>query len=282
MDKSQKRILYFTPKFPTQETISVLQCGYEASLPGRISTQKTLNHYVLHCITSGKGFYTINNQTYHLSAGDCFLLLPDVPVLYQADLKEPWVYYWIGFTGADLPHLLSFCTINDSKPVTHFEKIHTLTELIAPLITLDPYLLSDNYYALGQLYHIFSLLIEQNISGMPLSRNEFYTNQAVAYIKDNFSSDISVQDIAYHIGLNRTYLYRIFKEITGMSIQSYILHIRLEKSCHLLKYSNLSLSQIASFCGYSSAQHFSSYFKKSIGITPSQYRKNKSDRQKNK
>lgn len=264
---------YFTPKFPTQENLSVLQCGYEQSLPGNFSTQKTLDHYVLHCITSGRGIYTINNHTYHLNSGDCFLLLPDVPILYQADLKEPWVYYWIGFTGTELSRLLSFCIVNDHTPVVHFEEIQHLTDLIAPLIDLSPRHLSSNYQALGNLYQILSLLINPKDSSTAMSTKEFYAEQAVSYIRDNFSNDITVQDIAHHVGLDRTYLFRAFKEIMGISIQSYIQKIRLEKACHLLKYSNLSVSQIASFCGYSSTQHFSAYFKKNMDMTPSHYRK---------
>ncbi|MGN0204869.1 MAG: helix-turn-helix domain-containing protein [Coprococcus sp.] len=274
MNINRKKMTYYTPKFPTHEALSVLQCGYEKSLPGHFSTQKTLDHYVLHCITSGKGTYTINNHTYHLGQEDCFLLLPDVPILYQADLKEPWVYYWIGFTGAELPRLLSFCIINDNVPVIHFENIQQLTDLIAPLIDGSPRQLSSNYYALGQLYQILAMLINSKEPSMTMSRKEFYAEQAVSYIRDNFSNDITVQDIAHHIGLDRTYLYRSFKEIMGVSIQTYIQKIRLEKACHLLKYSNLSLSQIASFCGYSSAQHFSAYFKKNMKMSPSQYRKN--------
>jgi AraC-like DNA-binding protein len=273
MNHEKRHIIYFTPKFPTQESISVLQCGYEESLPGHSSTQKTLDHYVLHCITSGKGIYTVNNKTYSLEKGDCFLLLPDVPIFYQADARDPWIYYWIGFTGADISHLLSLCITNETIPVAHFGETEKIADHISSLIDSDPRLLSDNYYALGQLYCIFSLLIKPNDSDQPLQRREFYINQAIAYIKDNLSNNISVQDIARHVGLDRTYLYRIFKETTGMSIQSYIQHTRLEKACHLLKCSNLSSSQIALLCGYSSAQHFSSCFKKETGLSPSKYRK---------
>lgn len=89
METYLKRMVYFNPHFPTQESVAILQCGYQESGSGHISTQRIVEDYVLHCITGGKGTYTVNGKKYHLKKGDCFLLLPGVPLLYQADIKPP-------------------------------------------------------------------------------------------------------------------------------------------------------------------------------------------------
>lgn len=273
MDICVKRMAFFTPKFFLHESTRVLQCGYQEATPGHVASQKIVDHYIFHCVTSGKGTYWIHDQTFHLEKGDCFLLIPDTPIRYQADLKEPWIYYWIGFDGLDVRQLLSLCGLWDNHPITHYPDPERLGRLIAPLITCDPSRLSQNYYALGQLYQLLSLFMENNTDNHPLSRKEFYAEQVIAFVNENYSCDITVQDIAHHIGLDRTYLYRVFKEVYGISIQNYILHFRLKKACHFLAYSNFSVSQISQYCGYSSVQQFSCIFKKNIHCSPSEYRK---------
>ena len=64
------------------------------------------DHYLIHYIMNGKGVYCVNNQTYHLSAGDCFLVYPNTEVVYYADNEDPWEYAWVGFTGSDAAMIL--------------------------------------------------------------------------------------------------------------------------------------------------------------------------------
>ncbi len=273
METYFKRMVYFNPHFPTQESVAVLQCGYQESSSGHVSTQRIAEDYVLHCITSGKGTYTIYGKKYYLEKGDCFLLVPGVPLLYQADVKDPWFYYWIGFRGLSPLSLLSLCGIEEHTPVVHFDAIERAAHIIKPLTYADPGLLSTNYFAIGQFYRLCSLFIENNKSNRFSSRKEFFVEQVVAYICNSYSAKITVQGIAQHIGLDRTYLYRIFKEVKGVSIQTYLLQFRLNRACHFLAHSTLSLEEISICCGFSSCQHFSSLFKKHMGITPSEYRR---------
>ena len=115
--------------------------------------------------------------------------------------------------------------------------------------------------------------MQHNKKIKPLSCKEYYVNQVLFLIQDSYYKDISVQDISNTIGLDRTYLYRVFKEISGITIQQYIINLRLKRACHFLTDSNLSYSEIAYYCGYSSEQYFSMAFKKHIGVSPSVYRK---------
>ena len=220
MDTYLKRMVYFNPHFPTQESVAILQCGYQESGAGHISTQRIVEDYVLHCITDGKGTYTINGKTYHLKKGDCFLLLPNVPLVYQADVKNPWIYYWIGFKGLSPMSLLSLCGIKHDTPVMHYDAIEKTAQIIEPLTYADPSLLSVNYFAIAQFYLLCSLLIANNNSNHFVSRKEFFVEQVIAYINSSYSVKITVQDIAQHIGLDRTYLYRIFKELKPIFLNS--------------------------------------------------------------
>lgn len=269
-----KNISYFRQNPSTNETIRILDCGYHETKQGTSSAQTVVDHFVLHVIISGKGTYQVHDQTYYLKENDCFLLLPNIPIRYQSDERDPWIYYWIGFDGIDALSLMSLCNISYQSPILHYEPAAELAALIRPLTTRNTAAISDSYVALSQFYLVCSLLMQHNTNIKPLSHKEYYVNQAISLIQNSYYKNISVQSISDAVGLDRTYLYRIFKEVRGITIQQYITNLRLKRARYFLANSNLSYSEVAYYCGYISEQYFSMAFKKGVGMTPSAYRKN--------
>lgn len=97
--------------------------------------------------------------------------------------------------------------------------------------------------------------------------------KAISYINDNFADRIALQDVAGHTCLSPNYLSQLFKQETGKSFLEYLTHCRVEAAKKLLVQSNLTISEIAFKLGYDMPSYFSEVFKKSEGLTPSQYRK---------
>lgn len=130
------------------------------------------------------------------------------------------------------------------------------------------------YELLGNLYQMFSVLIDTH-DHQPISKSEQYLAQAVGYIQHNYSfSTLKVSDIASYVGIDRTYLYRLFQESFQLSVQNFILNFRLGKAKSMLKYSDHSVGLIASSCGFENQSYFSTIFKRRYGVTPLGYRKN--------
>lgn len=92
------------------------------------------------------------------------------------------------------------------------------------------------------------------------------------YVQGSIFSPISLDDIAVYTGYNASYLCRVFKRDTGMTIVDYITEEKIDKAKELLAYSNESVLDICIALGYSSQSYFTTMFKKKVGMSPVAYR----------
>lgn len=96
--------------------------------------------------------------------------------------------------------------------------------------------------------------------------------KAMSYIDQNYSNNISLNDVAESINMSYFYFSRLFKESTGKSFSDYLTEYRIDKSIELMRDEQLSIKQISYDIGYNDPNYFSKIFKKLKGITPTDYR----------
>ena len=125
------------------------------------------------------------------------------------------------------------------------------------------------------LFHVylqeFFILISLNVS-MFRSSGTQYISRINAFLQRNYASDLSLDELADTIGINKHYMERLFKKYTGNSIHQLILFLRCEKAKKLLVTSSLSIEKIAQSTGFGVRQQLIYNFKKLYGITPYEYR----------
>ncbi|TAF97986.1 MAG: AraC family transcriptional regulator [Cytophagia bacterium] len=97
--------------------------------------------------------------------------------------------------------------------------------------------------------------------------------QAKNYLCSNFSSDISLYELARHCCVSPFHFNRLFKKIAGFTPHQYLSNIRLKHGEMLLKNSPMSVSEIALQCGFSSIEYFATVFKQRYKMNPSVFRK---------
>ncbi|MBR1862140.1 MAG: helix-turn-helix transcriptional regulator [Lachnospiraceae bacterium] len=98
------------------------------------------------------------------------------------------------------------------------------------------------------------------------------TAQAMNYVGSHYTEDINVESIAKELGINRSYLSKLFKKNTGISLGEYIRKERVKAAANMLEFSDMSASEIAGLLHFSSQSHFIQCFKKEMGCTPAHYR----------
>lgn len=116
--------------------------------------------------------------------------------------------------------------------------------------------------------HMFDLL-----SANTSDKSETVIRKIKDHIKEHLSESISLSSLSAIVNYNETYISRLFKQSTGVKLSEYIYQERIAKAKYLLSTSSDSIQAIAAAIGFDSPQYFSLVFKKSVGITPSEYQR---------
>lgn len=139
----------------------------------------------------------------------------------------------------------------------------------------DVMALKKSTESLSQMFHLVDFVISY-LKGLEEEndRETAPVEKAVAYIRKNIHQNISRMDIADYIYMNPDYLSRLFKKEKNISLTDYIVQEKLKMASAMLRSTNLPVSVIASNIGYTNFSYFTQVFRKSYGMSPSEYRQN--------
>lgn len=136
---------------------------------------------------------------------------------------------------------------------------------------------SENTYYLCMGY--FYMIADHIAKCLPCSQSHlcapknYYFENAKVYIDNNYSCNITINDIAKYLNIERSYLYKIFVSESGLSPIHFLTDYRLSKAVEMMEFSQLTITTIANSVGFYDISHFSRQFQKKYGITPGKYRK---------
>ena len=125
------------------------------------------------------------------------------------------------------------------------------------------------YAAMSALYKIFELM-QTEISYVPSSKAEII-KPGCEYISEHYTENPSVELLAKMCNISHTYFKEIFTSVYNVTPKAYIIHLKIQYACELLKSRRYTISEIAEITGYQNVYYFSRTFKKIIGVAPSKY-----------
>ncbi|MEA5012611.1 MAG: AraC family transcriptional regulator [Angelakisella sp.] len=261
-------------KASQRELLSLLvyNVGFQKCVPGYGWGPGVRDHYLIHYVVSGKGVYKTEGRTFVLKAGDTFLVYPDTPVFYQADEKEPWEYYWVGFSGPSAGLLLAQTAFSPQKQVLSLPEGGRFRQALLEIYKARGSDYPSAVRMAGYLQAALGLLMEN----MPPRRgNEAlsaYAHQGAEFIQQNYSRPITIEQAAQQAGVSRSCLYRAFMAEFHCSPSEYLTNFRIQRACQLLRHSALTVRAVAASTGFEDHFYFSRAFRRALGQSPSQYR----------
>lgn len=262
----------FKHKASDHVELCVFNSGCESCSPGYTWGPGIRDHFLIHLVIGGSGYYTVDGETYTLGAGDLFLIRPGQLASYQASETDPWEYCWVGFNGAFANRMVQCFPFSKQHPVYHSEDPQVLQNAMMAIFAARGYEPQHEAAMVGQLYLFLARLMEESCTCTTQSATGAqYVSNAIKYIQFNYSHDVHIDDIAKAVGVSRSHLYRLFMNSIGQSPIDYLTNYRLEEACKLLKTSRLSIAEIAMSVGFFDKFYFSRVFKKVKGVPPSRY-----------
>lgn len=261
--------------------LKLYQCGAEQCIPSYSFGPAIRNHYLFHYVISGTGTLYSNNskgdtKTYKLKEHQGFMIFPNQINTYVADNENPWKYIWLEFDGLQAKSIIEMSGLSMDNPIYSTKSNELLEKILNEMVYIVENCKSSSLNTIGHLYIFLDILKQSNIK-MKVSEKrqlkDFYIQEAISFIKNNFQRDISVEEIADFCGLNRSYFGKIFKEFIGKSPQDFLLEYRMTQATELLRNTDLSIKDIGMAVSYENQFHFSRAFKNIYGISPYQWRK---------
>ncbi|WP_373836279.1 AraC family transcriptional regulator [Jeotgalibaca arthritidis] len=253
----------------------------------------THKEYELVLLHGGNCRFLVGNQFFYLQPGQ--LLMLDGMTIHKAYVSgDPQDYErsvlrfdsdWIRplLQDINLERLLNLFEENSSGLIRIFKKrdeaiIENMIGEIATLVDLEENRLNEARLKLA----VVQLLIQISISTDYIIRKDQgfrdekteIAEKVSNFLFKNYHRSISIDDVSQAVNLSKSYMSHVFKEVTGHTIMTYLMQYRLSKArSQITQEPNQLIKVISQENGFESEAHFSRFFKKNIGLSPSQYKK---------
>ena len=219
----------------------------------------TLKHNELIFHFSGKSKVYFGDNVFDI-VPDTIRFLPEGKTKrYDVEREEHGMCIFVAFSADQ--------TISENAFILHNQYTHKFAPLFKKMFSVWV-AKNDGYYfeCISILYKIFAEMQKENY--LPEKQYKLI-KPAVDYINENFlSNNISMDKLAELCGISYSYFKKIFVKKFSMTPKKYIINLKINNACELLKTETYTVSQISLMCGFSDIYFFSRQFKEYMGISP--------------
>ena len=222
--------------------------------------------YELLRLKSGKLMATVDGRDFLMKPGDLILILP-----YE-------IHSYTNLGGAQ-------CQVNVFSPdyIEEFHKMTAKKALDCPVFHLEDQVFfhmekhlfidsSKPLYCKSCLYYIAARLLDMSRLSPRKAPSSDLLHQILIYVQEHYLEELTLQDLAVHLGYNRMYISRFINSHLNLSFTDLVNQHRINFGAHLLKTTDAPVSDIAFACGYNSLRSFNRCFKEIQHMTPREYR----------
>ena len=273
------RILYTATPFARSSLLHLQEIGELRAIHPHESSRADLQSYLFFVVVSGSGKLLYANHEHRLQQGDCVFIDCSRPYTHDTDSDNLWTLKWIHFYGANMASVYNKYCERGGRPVFKPSDDGVLETIQAIHSTLMDVANSDDYMRdmliNQELSRLLTIIMSESWhpeeqEDMPKKRSMLVSIKE--YLNTYYSEKITLDDLSDKFYINKYYLAKSFKERYGVSVNNYLLNVRITKAKELLRFSDKSIEQIGIECGLGQAHYFSSKFKEIEGIPPSVYR----------
>lgn len=253
--------------------VSVVSSGHIFAQKGRkIDRPAGRSDYLLFYVAKGKEHFYLDKEIV-ADAGSFIFFRPFEKQEHIYLENETGEFYYVHFNAPADFDLFGFesSTVYNTKPGTGVRDI--FEEIISELQTKQP---AYEMICVSKLFNVISLLIRKT-EKESAPRGGYFDKISfvIQSMNKEYQNNHTLDEYAKMCNMSKFHFLRIFKDITGISPLEYRNNIRLDHAKELLEDTTIPINEIGRRVGYSSDTYFCDAFKSKVGVSPSQYRKNK-------
>ena len=257
--------------------LKLVQMGEQRCAPGHSCGVFDRSGYLIHFICSGKGRYVCGGREYKLGQGQAFLITNERDIYYEADSHDPWYYKWFEICGSTAEKFLQRCGLSIDNPIFNPLNPKAVEECITSLINTYASVFAGDisFIGMSECLRLLSVMEENSDAEIQQSGSpgRTYVEMAKNYVYINLNKKIRISDICRNIGIERSYLYRLFEEYEGKSPRDYVIDYKLRRAKNILLEGRMSVAEAAAAVGYDDQSAFSKLFSAKFGISPKEMKK---------
>lgn len=247
------------------------------------------SEFEINYIREGRGLFSCGGHSFEAAVGDIVIVLPDKLHSIFSENGEKLIYDTVVFNrsmlcGSSEDRCYAEClsplfaenTALDlpvTKKNSHYPQIREAMENIMSFAKENSG--EGDLMLKSELMKLFWLIIKSGAVSCDMEPKPYDKNilKAQEYIRNSYSSELTVKKLADTVHLSESYFMGKFKEVTGMSVMEYVSMTRIRAACELLANTDLSSSETAFEVGFGNLSNFNRQFRKAVGYSPREYRK---------
>ena len=248
--------------------------GMEDCVPSHAYGPTLRPYHLFHFVTKGHGMVQIDGETFHLSAGDVFLIPAEQVAYYEASATEPWSYSWVGLTGLRAGrYVRQIQNLAPERYVIRGLDTKKYAAAIGKAAVLSGTSAVNYFRTEAVLFELMTFFAE-DLPGLHNRRQApSLADQIRYYINAKYNEKLTIAAVAAHFGIHPNYLSRLFGETFGVAPKQYLQELKLEKAASMLSDTDIPVSLIAEVLGFDDPHAFSRQFKHHRGMSPMAFRK---------
>ena len=269
-----EQFFYAPSQLALEHFLYPLCAGDYEYLPGYALRRSSYESWLLEVILSGSVTLESQGCTYHARKGDAVLLDCHQPHSYHSG--QGWRALWVHFDGPSAAGYAGLFRQRFGSPVCPdcAGAVRPLLERILRMLS-EPAELRETEMNLC-LSEALTLLAESPMP-QPVAAPAGELQPVLARINGQFEQEIGVDEMARMISLSKYHFIRVFQKSVGMTPRQYVIAARMNHAKYLLTHTDLTVGALAERVGYASESMFCATFKRTQGVTPTEYRKSRKE-----
>jgi AraC family transcriptional regulator of arabinose operon len=267
----------FLTKDPITKQIYITDIGYyPKALHHYMERAGGVSQHILIYCMEGRGWIEIAKKKIEVTPSRFVVIPAGAPHKYAANEKDPWTIYWIHFKGeisAYIVELIQQHSKNYKPDLTYNENRIKLFEEIYS--NLEKGYSGDNLRYVNMIFYHFlsSIIYEEKFNYMENRKENDIIALTIELMQKKIHTIFTLQEFADFSKLSVSHFSAVFRERTGYAPIEYYNHLKIQKACQYLLFSNMTVKEMAVSLGVDDQYYFSRMFSKLMGVSPIEYRK---------